>query len=217
MKFWKKNKVFVWTVITVLACFFILSIWINTSVSKLGKTYSYDSLDLIPHNHVGIVLGTSKYRPNGNVNRYYLYRIKAAADLFNSRKIDYIIVSGDNRNKNYNEPIRMFNDLVAAGVPKERIILDYAGFRTLDSVIRGKEVFGQNDFTIISQPFHNYRAVYIARKSGINAIAFNAQDVSDGLSLYMRIRETGARILLLFDLIIERQPHFLGQKIHIPE
>jgi SanA protein len=196
--------------------FIIFSVWINVSVSRLGNRYTYDSVDKIPHNHCAIVLGTSKYLSNGQENLYYLNRIKAAVDLFNHKKIDYIIVSGDNRYKNYNEPVRMFNDLVADGIPKNKIFLDYAGFRTLDSVIRGKEVFGQNEFTIVSQLFHNQRAVYIARKNGINAIAFNADDVYDTKSVRVRIREIGARVLLAFDLVIERRPHFLGEKVIIP-
>lgn len=212
----KRKKLLIQISIAVFILFVIFTMWINISVSVLGNKYSYDSIDKIPHNHCGLVLGTSKYLSVGHENLYYLYRIKAAVDLFNNKKIDYIIVSGDNRSKNYNEPMRMYNDLVAAGIPKNKIILDYAGFRTLDSVIRGKEVFGQNEFTIISQPFHNQRAVYIARKRGIDAIAFNAEDVSDTQSIEVRLREIGARILLEFDLLIERQPHFLGEKVNIP-
>jgi len=212
----RKNKILIRIILLVFLLFGIFTIWINLSVSILGKKYAYDSVDQIPHNHCALVLGTSKYLSNGHENLYYLYRIKAAADLFNHKKIDYIIVSGDNRYKNYNEPLRMFNDLVAAGIPKNKIFLDYAGFRTLDSVIRAKEVFGQSEITIVSQPFHNQRAIYIARKKGISAVAFNADDVSDKQSIEVRFREIGARLLLAFDLIIERQPHFLGEKVIIP-
>jgi SanA protein len=212
----KRKKLLILILSAAIFVVVIFTLWINISVSILGNKYSYDSLDKIPHNHCGLVLGTSKYLSNHHENLYYLYRIKAAVDLFNNKKIDYIIVSGDNRYKNYNEPLKMYTDLAAAGIPKNKIRLDYAGFRTLDSVIRGKEVFGQNEFTIISQPFHNQRAIYIARKRGINAIAFNAEDVSDKQSIDVRIREIGARVLLEFDLIVERQPHFLGEKIIIP-
>jgi len=111
----------------------------------------------------------------------------------------------------------MYNDLVEAGIPKERIILDYAGFRTLDSVIRGKEIFGQTRFTIVSQPFHSQRAVYIGRKRGIDAIAYNAEDVVNSFSLELFVREVGARVLMALDLLLERQPHFLGEKIVIPD
>lgn len=202
---------------TAFVCFLVFAIWINVSVILLGNKYSYDSIENIPHNHCALVLGTSKYLTGGRTNLYYLYRIQAATYLYFYQKVDYIIVSGDNRNVNYNEPIKMYNDLIAAGIPKEKIIMDYAGFRTLDSVVRGKEVFGQDQYTIVSQPFHSQRAVYIARKKGIKAIAYNAEDVVNTLSLDQIIREIGARILMEIDLLLETQPHFLGEKVNIPD
>lgn len=213
----KRKKIIILIFSAIVALFFIFTIWINVSVTILGNKYSYDSIENIPHNHCALVLGTSKYLVGGRTNLYYLNRIQAATYLYFYRKVDYIIVSGDNRTKNYNEPIKMYNDLVEAGIPKERIILDYAGFRTLDSVIRGKEIFGQSQFTIVSQPFHSQRAVYIARKRGISAIAYNAEDVVNSFSLELFVREIGARVLMAVDLILERQPHFLGEKITIPD
>jgi SanA protein len=213
----RRKKILILSIGAIITLFFIFTIWINISVTILGNKYSYDSIENIPHNHCALVLGTSKYLMGGKPNMYYLYRIQAATYLYFYRKVDYIIVSGDNRNKNYNEPIRMYNDLVEAGIPKERIILDYAGFRTLDSVIRGKEIFGQSQFTIVSQPFHSQRAIYIARKKGIEAIAYNAEDVVNTFSLELVIREIGARLLMAIDLLLERQPHFLGEKVIIPD
>jgi len=212
----KRKKILILIISAIVFCFFIFTIWINLSVTILGNKYSYDSIENIPHNHCALVLGTSKYLVGGRTNMYYLYRIQAATYLYFYQKVDYIIVSGDNRARNYNEPIKMYNDLVEAGIPKEKIILDYAGFRTLDSVIRGKEIFGQSQFTIVSQPFHSQRAVYIARKRGINAIAYNAEDVVNTFSLDLMVREIGARVLMGIDLLLKRQPHFLGEKVVIP-
>ena len=197
--------------------FFIFVLWINLEVTKIGKQYSYNSVSTIPHNHCAVVLGTNKYISAGKVNLYYTYRIQSAVLLFKSKKIDYIIVSGDNKFKSYNEPISMFNDLVEAGIPKDRIILDYAGFRTLDSVVRCFMVFGQHQFTVISQPFHNHRAVYIGRKRGLEVIAFNAGDQNGRPSIKVILREIGARVLLSYDLLTGTQPHFLGEKIQVPE
>jgi SanA protein len=190
--------------------------WVNITITKTGNLYCYNSIDSIPHNHCGLVLGTSKYLWNGKRNIYYTNRIKAAVELYNHNKIDFIIVSGDNRNRNYNEPITMYNDLIQSGIPYKKIILDYAGFRTLDSVVRGKEIFGQNKFTIISQSFHNQRAIYIARKKGIEAIAFNTEDASGEHAFKVQAREVGARMLVFFDLLTSKQPHFLGEKVIIP-
>lgn len=201
-----------------IICFlFVVTVtWVNVSITKTGNRYCYNSIDSIPHNHCALVLGTSKYLWNGKRNLFYTNRIRAAVELYNHDKIDFIIVSGDNRNRNYNEPITMYNDLVAAGIPGKKIILDYAGFRTLDSVVRGKEVFGQDKFTIVSQSFHNQRAIFIARKKGIDAIAFNAEDDSGKLAFKVQMREVAARILVVFDMITAKQPHFLGEKVIIP-
>jgi SanA protein len=204
--------------LTIIGLAFILFVvWINFDVTKLGKQYSYNSLTEIPHNHCAVVLGTSKYLSVGKENLFYTNRIKAAVELFKNKKVDYIIVSGDNRHQSYNEPRTMFNDLLSAGIPKDKIILDFAGFRTLDSIIRCYKVFGQKQFTVISQPFHNHRAIYIGRKNGINIIAYNAGDAAETTTLKVTIREIGARTLLAYDLLFDKQPHFLGEEITIPD
>jgi SanA protein len=211
-----KAKTF-WLIIITFCFLFVASVaWVNVTITNKGNIYCYNSIDSIPHNHCALVLGTSKFLGNGNRNLYYSNRIKAAIELYNRKKIDFIIVSGDNRNRNYNEPITMYNDMIAAGIPGQKIILDYAGFRTLDSVVRGKEVFGQDKFTIVSQSFHNQRAIYIARRRGIEAIAFNSEDPSGKPSLKFQMRELAARMLVLFDVLTAKQPHFLGEKVIIP-
>lgn len=197
--------------------FFLFVLWINLEVTKIGKQYSYDSVNALPHNHCAVVLGTSKFLSGGKVNLYYTYRIQSAVLLYKSKKIDYIIVSGDNKHRNYNEPVSMFNDLVEAGIPKERIVLDYAGFRTLDSVVRCYLVFGQHQFTVISQPFHNHRAVFLGRKRGLDVIAYNAGDLVGRPTVKVILREIGARVLLAYDLLTGTQPHFLGERIVIPD
>jgi SanA protein len=213
----KRFKKF-WPILLITCILFVIAIlWVNNTITRTGNRYCYSSIDSIPYNHCALVLGTSKYLWNGRRNLYYTNRIKAAVELYNHNKIDFIIVSGDNRARNYNEPITMYNDLVLAGIPNKKIILDYAGFRTLDSVVRGKEVFGQNKFTIVSQLFHNQRAIYIARKKGIEAIAFNAEDNSGILSFKVQMRELAARMLVVFDMVTEKQPHFLGEKVIIPD
>jgi SanA protein len=111
----------------------------------------------------------------------------------------------------------MYNDLIEAGIPKDRIVLDYAGFRTLDSVVRSFMVFGQHQFTVISQPFHNHRAIFLGRQRGLEVIAYNAGDQYGSPSVKVVLREIGARVLLAYDLIIGTQPHFLGEQIRIPD
>ncbi|MBR1726941.1 MAG: YdcF family protein [Muribaculaceae bacterium] len=179
-----------------------------------GRTY--DNVSDIPHNRVGLLLGTSPTTPRGTHNYYFTHRINAAAELFHAGKVDYLLISGDNSSKHYDEPTMMRDSLLLHGVPADRIVLDYAGFRTLDSVIRAKEVFGQSSFTIISQKFHNERALVQARHYGIDAIAYNADDVILGYPwLKVQCRERLARVKLYLDLLTGKQPKFLGEKVNI--
>ena len=145
-----------------------------------------------------------------------MYRIDAAVKLFRQGKIKYLIVSGDNGRKEYNEPETMRADLISAGVDSSKIFLDYAGFRTFDSVVRLKEIFGQDAVTIISQPFHNERAIYIATGEKINAIGFNAKDVNSRVGMKTQIREKLARVKVIIDFWFGKKPKFLGNKIQIP-
>ena len=187
----------------------------NFLVEKKAADKIYTSVNEIPENKVGLVLGTSKYLVSGQVNLYYKYRIDAAAELYKSRKIEYIIVSGDNGTKEYNEPSRFKKDLIKAGIPEDKIFLDYAGFRTLDSVVRVKEIFGQTSVTIVSQQFHNERAIYLANYFGIKAIGFNAKGVSSKYGLKVQLREYLARVKVFVDIVLNVQPKFLGKPIEV--
>jgi len=189
----------------------------NSYVERKAKGKTYNNVTEIPYNKVGLVLGTSKYYKSGYVNLFYKYRIAAAIELYKAGKIKYIIVSGDNGTKYYDEPTTFKEDLIKGGIPAENIFLDYAGFRTLDSVIRCKEIFGQDKITIISQQFHNERAIAIASSKGIKAIGFNAHNVGGNSGMKVKIREIFARVKLSLDLIFNKKPKFLGDKIIIPE
>lgn len=184
-------------------------------VKVQSEKYLFESVSEIPKNKVGLLLGTGKFLSNGNLNKYYTYRIDATIKLFENGKIEYILVSGDNSRKDYDEPSTMKNDLINAGIPSSKIFLDYAGFRTLDSVIRSNEVFGQKEITIISQKFHNERAVFISRKKGIAAFGFNAKDVDKLYGFKTQLREKLARVKVLIDLVIDKKPKLLGKKVTI--
>jgi SanA protein len=207
----KKLRIFV-----LLAFILLIAMLIPNYVVKIATSdKTYNSTLEIPSNKVGLILGTSKFLRNGNINLYYKYRIDAAVQLFKSNKIQFILVSGDNSKRNYNEPTTIKNDLVSNGVPESRIFLDYAGFRTLDSVIRSREIFGQDSITIISQRFHNERAIYLARHNRIYAIGFNAKDVGVYYGFKTKVRELIARDKMFLDLIIHKKSKFLGDRIEI--
>jgi len=201
------------------ALFLVILLFIygfNQYASISAQPFVYNSIESVPKHKVGLLLGTSKYMASGYINLYYKYRIDATLELFNAHKIEYVIVSGDNRKHNYNEPEEMKRDLIERGIPAEKIFLDYAGFRTLDSIIRAKEIFGQNKFIIISQEFHNERAICIAKYYGIKAIGYNAKNVTKQYGFKTMLREKLARVKLYIDLLIGVEPHFLGESISIP-
>lgn len=183
-----------------------------------SRHYTYDDVDAVPYNRVALVLGTSKYLIGGGTNHYFQTRIRAATELYNNGKVDYILVSGDNATLQYNEPRQMRRALIKAGIPARAIYSDYAGFRTLDSIVRAREVFGQARFTVVSQAFHNERAIFIARHFGIEAVGFNAQDPSAYQGIRTRVREVFARLMGVLDLyILDKGPKFLGQPVNIGE
>lgn len=191
-------------------------VWgVYTWVEHSTDAQLYADIAKIPKNKVGLLLGTAKYNDRGRniVNLYYQHRIEAAVALYMAGKIDYIIVSGDNGTMYYNEPLLMKNDLMARGVPEGRIVMDNAGFRTLDSILRCKLIFGQQTFTIISQKFHNERAVYIANSKQLDVVAFNAED--GDMFWAAAVRERLARVKMLLDLLVNKQAKYYGAQIEI--
>lgn len=125
------------------------------------------------------------------------------------------MVSGDNGSIYYNEPTTMKKDLIQKGIPKDKIFLDYAGFRTLDSMVRANVVFGLDSVTVISQKFHNERAIYLANRKGLNAIGFNARDISNQYGYKVQLREYFARVKVFLDLLLKTEPKFYGNTIEI--
>ncbi|MEH0834971.1 outer membrane permeability protein SanA [Pectobacterium cacticida] len=177
--------------------------------------FIYDDIQTLPKRQVGVVLGTAKYYRTGVINQYYRFRMQGALNAYNSGKVSYLLLSGDNALQSYNEPMTMRRDLIAAGVSPSDIVLDYAGFRTLDSIVRTRKVFDTNDFTIITQRFHCERALFIALHLGIQAQCYAVPSPKDMMTV--RIREFGARLGALFDLyILKREPRFLGPSVPIP-
>jgi SanA protein len=191
-------------------------VWVcNAWIVSVTKPRVYADLSAVPSRDVALVLGTRRTTADGRwSNPHFAHRIEAAAALYHAGKAKRLLVSGDNHVHGYDEPSDMRDALMAARVPAEAIGLDYAGFRTLDSVVRAKEVFGQTRLTVVSEPFHNYRALFICRRYGIDAVAFNAQPVSLRTSRWPAVREWLARVKVVLDLYVLRtQPKFLGAPV----
>ncbi len=206
--FWKP-------LLIVTIIFLLVTIWTNNEVIKASENYITNDMGKVEANNVGLLLGTSKKVKSGRDNQYFFNRIDATVDLYKNGKIKNVIISGDHGRKDYNEPEDMKGELIKGGIPDSVIYLDYAGFRTLDAVIRAKEIFGQNSFLVISQKFHNERAVFIARKFGINAFGYNAKEVGKLYGFRTKLREFFARDKVFFDLIFGVKAKFLGEKIMI--
>jgi SanA protein len=206
-------KRFVISVVSLLVIVLVVS---NVWIVKSTEDKVFSDLNKLPDHRVALVLGTSHRKSGGGPNPYFHKRIETAANLFKMGKIDHFILSGDNRTIFYNEPWEMRKALIKQGVPETAITLDYAGLRTLDSVVRSKKIFGQDKITIITQPFHSYRALFISAYYDIDAVAMVADEPSLDSSLKVRVREYFARAKAVLDLYVLRTtPRFLGRKEQI--
>ena len=208
----------VWRLLLLAVILSVLSLIIcDHMVKQSSKGRVYTDLEEVPYRKVGLLLGTSPYTDRGTPNLYYARRIEAAARLYAAGKVSYLLVSGDNHRKGYNEPEEMRKSLVAAGVPDSAIYLDYAGFRTFDSMVRAKKVFGQDSLIVISQNWHNERAIYLAKTQDVDAIAYCAEDVMyRHVYLKNHLREKLARVKAVTDVVFGKQPKFLGEPVEIP-
>jgi len=201
---------FVAIVVSILA-----AMMANIIVERFTDQLVFGDVQSIPANRVGLLLGTSRLLSNGKPNQYFDNRIDAVVRLINARKIQYVVISGDNSRPNYNEPKDMKEALMKRGLPENRIYLDFAGFRTYDSVYRMKAIFGQSRFTIISQEFHNRRAIYIAKRLQLQAIGYNARSVDKFYGFKTNLREKLSRVNMFIDFARGIKPRFLGEKVVI--
>jgi SanA protein len=209
-----KGKYAVASLLLVLL-FLSVVFYCDNRISSAAEGKVFDDLSGLPECKTGLLLGTSRGLGNGQANPYYFSRIESAAQLMRSGKIRNLIISGDNGSSGYNEPEMMRRDLLEAGVDSSAIYLDYAGFRTLDSVVRCREIFSQDSVIVISQQFHNERAIYIANSIGMTAYGFNACGVTGIRSTRVQLREKLARVKVMLDQIFGIEPRFYGDKIEI--
>lgn len=207
----KLLKLGLWIGVSFLLFILATNIWVVQSTKRFIYTIS-DT----PVNDVALVLGTSKKTSEGRPNRFFVERMNTAARLHSINKVKHILVSGDNRTKYYNEPRDMLQALGDLNIPEEDISLDFAGLRTLDSVVRCNEVFGQSEVTIVTQEFHCYRSLFIARHLGMDAIAVSADD-GGPIGNTLALREVLARTVAVLDLyVFQRKPKYLGEEVVLP-
>lgn len=212
-KLFKILKIIV--LLAVLCAAVAVCAYLVVKVNARGKNFVETAN--VPYNKVALVLGTSPKMPSGKPNFFFTSRIAAAARLYKAGKVSYLLVSGDNGSRSYDEPTCMKEALMAAGVPEKAIVLDYAGFRTLDSVVRAKEIFGQSSLTVVSHRFHNERAIYIAEHYGMTVVGYCAKSpaLTKRSIMTTLVRESASRVKMFLDLLTGRGPKFLGEKIEI--
>jgi SanA protein len=207
-------KLILWSISIVIAFSVLSNVWIIFATHHSIK----NNVEDVAENSVCLVLGTSKKVVGGKANPYFDNRIIAAAELYKSGKVKQFILSGDNRTRYYNEPQDMKKALMKHGIPEEVITLDYAGLRTLDSILRCKEIFGQNRIVIVTQKFHSYRAVFISQYYKIDAQAFTAQNIPLGKAINVMFREYLARPRAVLDLyFMNVDPVLLDEKYLMPK
>ncbi|HSJ02366.1 MAG TPA: ElyC/SanA/YdcF family protein [Verrucomicrobium sp.] len=210
IKLWLLRLMIIGTHLAIIVAGCYLVVW------ALARKQCYSSIDEVPVKYAGLVLGCVKMI-GSDENAFFNARVNAATELFKAGKVQFLLVSGDNHKNGSNEPQDMKAALIAKGVPADHIYCDYAGFRTLDSVVRARKIFGQRDFTIISQRFHNERAVYMARRLGTpDSVAFDAADASPDWMFKMYFREIAARVMAVLDVeVLNTEPRTLGEKVSI--
>jgi SanA protein len=188
----------------------------NWWILQSTRSRVFTQVDAVPANTVAVVLGTSPKVGRWD-NPFFVGRINAAAALYHAGKVKHLLVSGDNSRKTYDEPSAMRDALMAHGVPVKAITLDYAGFRTLDSMARANAVFGLMRCTVVSDDFHLPRSIYLARAHGIDAVGFASAPLPWKWAKKTRIREIASRVAAWIDVnVLGTKPKFYGPKVAIP-
>ncbi len=179
-------------------------------VERCAAGRIYSDVEAVPAHEYGLVPGTSRLVHGKYRNTYFYNRIDAALALYRAGKIRKIIVSGDNGRSDYNETGDMARELIEQGAAPEDVLSDYAGFRTLDSVVRARNLFGASELTVVTQEFHCERAIYLAGQHGIDAVGFAADEIAPRSAIIrLRVREALARVLAVLDAeVLKTKPHF---------
>ena len=193
------------------------AIWLSrAAIARSADGRVFEEAADVPECEVALVLGCARVLPDGRRNLYFKHRMAAVVKLWESGRVKHILVSGDNSRKDYDEPTDMKEALAEAGLPEDRIHCDYAGFRTLDSVVRAKDVFLLDRFVVVSQEFHVERALYIAKELGIEAYGYPARDVGGKAGMKTKAREDLARVKAVLDMkLLNTQPKFRGEPVPI--
>jgi SanA protein len=196
----QRRTILVLILVPLLFCLAILAV--DRYMTFYSGPYCFDEISRLPDRRVGLLLGTSQHLSSGERNLFFDYRMDAAAKLFHRKKVEMILASGARHSRYYDETRAMVRALVERDVPPHRIMTDNEGFRTLESVIRARDIYGIRDPIVVSQKIHNERAVFLARHNDIQALAYNARSPGFLYGLKTWVRELFARVRAVVDLHI---------------
>jgi SanA protein len=200
--------------ITLISVFVVCLFIINNHIRSGAKQFIYASADSVPQKYTAIVLGAFVGK-NGAPSNVLADRLNTALDLYQKGRVKRFLLTGDHGRVNYDEVNNMKLYLMENGVPQQDIFLDHAGFDTYNSMVRAKEIFCVKGAIIITQEFHLPRAVYIARKKGLDALGYIAPMRDVNALRYLEFRENIACIKAYWEVLINKRPRFLGTKIPI--
>lgn len=205
-------RIFAWSALAILLIIVACNWWLL----QANRARIFSTLTVVPARSVSVVLGTAPLVGRWK-NPFFEGRMDAAAQLWHAGKVRHLLVSGDNSRHDYDEPTAMRDALIARGVPARAITLDYAGFRTLDSLGRAREIFGLRELIIVTDDWHQPRALFLAHAAGLDALGVSSADVPWNMSAKTRIREWLSRVKAVADVcVLHTKPKFLGQTIRLP-
>ncbi|MCB1158853.1 MAG: YdcF family protein [Leptospiraceae bacterium] len=209
-------KTLLYSSVIILFCLLLTSLVIDLSFEiHYLLIESSQKAEAMQPKTVAIVPGAAVYR-NKKPSSILRDRLQGALSLYQNNKVKKILLSGDNSSRSYNEIRPMLNFMIKNRVRKEDIFVDFAGFRTLDTLTRARKVYEIEDAIIVTQRFHQPRAAYIARKLGMEVSCLESDSGVYRDKKKNRLREFFARNLAWLDMnIIHTPPRFLGAKYPI--
>jgi SanA protein len=184
------------------------------SMGRAARGRIFRDASEAPRRDVALVLGARVFR-DGRLSDMLADRVRAAVQLHEAGKVGKLIMSGDNSRREYDEPTAMRQLALKLGVPPDDVVRDFAGFRTLDSLYRARDLWGAQSVIVVSQEFHLPRSLFLADRLGVDAVAMSAdlREYGPMSSRRAKVREFLARTGAWVDMVILRtKPKFLGQK-----
>lgn len=176
------------------------------------SAYLYDEIDTVPAQNTVIVLGASVHS-DGRLSPILKDRVDTALQLYRQKKVSQFLLSGDHKTDDYDEVNAMSNYLQARGVPKQKILLDHAGFDTYDSMYRSQAVFGIDRAIVVTQKFHLPRTIFIARNLGLEYTGFEAASRSFHVGNRVLGREKIANFKAVWEIILKSEPTTLNVRL----